>query len=101
MARNVNVSWTLPTTRESGKPLNPLDIASVNLEISVDNATWSPYDSFPRDVTETVIPELDIGDWFVRGTVVDTNGRSSAPVIESITIPDETAPGALSLTLSL
>jgi len=101
MARNVNVAWVLPTTRDSGKPLNPADIAGVELSISVDGATWSPYDTFLPAVTETVVPEMDIGEWFFRGVVRDTNGRASSPVIDSIVIPDETPPGPLTLTLSL
>lgn len=101
MARNVTVTWVLPTVRESGKPLDIADIAAVELAISVDNATWSPYDEFANDVTETVVPELDAGDWYFRGVVRDTNGRFSQPVYGTVQIPDETAPGALSsLTLS-
>lgn len=101
MARNVTVAWVLPTTRDSGRPLNPADIAGVDLSISVDGTTWSPYDTFLPAVTTTVVPELDIGEWFFSGVVRDTNGRTSTPVVSSIVIPDETAPGPLVLTLSL
>lgn len=100
MARNVNVSWVLPTTRESGKPLNPADIAGVELSLSADNVNWSLYNTFPREVANTVIPELDIGEWFVQGVVVDTAGKRSKPVVKSIVVPDETAPGVLELTLA-
>lgn len=102
MARNVNVNWVYPTTRESGKPLNPADIAAVELELSVDNVLWTPYDTFPSPVLSTVIPELDIGTWYVRGVVVDTAGKRSKPLVGSVTVPDETAPGSLAnLTLTL
>lgn len=100
MARNVNVSWVLPTTRASGLPLNPADIAQVELSMSVDGATWTEYDTFLPATTQTVVPELDIGEWFFRGVVRDTNGRLSAPVDASIVVPDDTAPGVLELTLS-
>jgi hypothetical protein len=95
MAKSVNVSWVLPTTRESGKPLNPADIAGVQLSISADNANWTVYDTFTPDVLTTVIPELDLGEWFVAGVVKDTAGRSSKAVVSSIVVPDETAPGNL------
>jgi len=100
MARDVNVSWVLPTTRKSGKPLNPADVAAVELSLSADNVNWSAYDSFPKEVLATVIPELDIGEWFVQGVVVDTAGKKSDPVVQSIVVPDETPPGALELTLA-
>jgi hypothetical protein len=99
MARSVNVSWVLPTTRESGKPLSLAEIAGVELSLSVDNVNWTAYDSFPAAVLATVIPELDIGTWFVRGVVVDTAGKKSKPVVASIAVPDESAPGVLTLTL--
>lgn len=100
MARSVNVSWVLPTTRESGKPLANTDIQGVELSLSADNVNWSAYDTFPAAVLATVIPELEIGEWFVQGVVVDTAGKRSKPVVKSIVVPDETAPGALELTLA-
>lgn len=101
MAKNINVSWVLPTTRESGKPLAVSDIAGVEIGLSVDNVNWSLYDTFTPDVLSTVIPEMDIGEWFVSGIVVDKAGKKGKPVVKSIIVPDETPPGALQLTLSL
>lgn len=103
MARNVNVAWVLPTTRESNRPLDPADIAGVELSISADGgANWSVYDTFPPTVLSTVIPELDIGTWLVSGRVKDTAGKFGKPKQGSIVVPDETAPGELlELTLSL
>jgi hypothetical protein len=95
MARNVNVSWVLPTTRVSGRPLDPADIADVQLSLSADGVNWSPYDAFLPDVLSTVIPELEVGEWFVQGVVRDTNNRVSSPVVASVVVPDESAPGNL------
>ena len=95
MARNVNVSWAYPTTRESGLPLNPADIGGMTLELSVDNTTWSLYNTFAANVVSTVVPELSPGEWFFRGTVLDTAGRASQPLVSSVVIPDETPPGPL------
>lgn len=102
MARNVNVSWEYPTTRESGLPIDPADIAGMTLEMSVDNATWSLYNTFAANVVSTVVPDLEPGEWWFRGTVQDVQGRDSAPLVRSIVVPDETPPGPLAnLSLTL
>jgi hypothetical protein len=99
---NVNVTWILPVTRVSGKPLAPESIDSVKLDISADGVDFTPFDVYPRDILETTITDLEPGEWFFRGTVVDTAGRQSVPVAASIVIEDTTPPGALqSLTLNL
>jgi hypothetical protein len=91
---NLRVTWVLPTTRESGKPLAPADIAGVDLELSADGGV--NYASLGvKPGTEFVITELEPGEWFVRGKVVDTKGRVSAPLTGSAVIEDATAPGAL------
>jgi hypothetical protein len=95
MAKSVNVSWVLPTTRESTLPLNPADIAAVELSLSVDGETFVAYDTFTPDVLSTVIPDLEIGKWFVAGVVVDTAGKKSKPLVKDIVIADDSAPGAL------
>ena len=102
MARNVNVNWVYPTTRESGLPLDPADLAGMELSLSVDGATWSLYNTFAANVVSTIVPELETGTWWFRGVVRDVQGRLSAPVISSIDIPDETPPGPLAnLTVTL
>ena len=101
MAKSVNVSWVLPTTRESTLPLDPADIASVELELSTDGVAFVPYDTFAANVLSTVIPDLEVGKWYVQGLVVDTAGQKSKPVVESIVILDTSPPGTLTLTLSL
>ena len=100
MARNVTVNWVLPTTRESGKPLALADIATVELSLSADGVNWTAYDSFAPPVLSTVVPELEIGEWFVQGVVVDVAGKRSKPAVASIVVPDDSAPGALQLTLT-
>lgn len=103
MARNVTVSWVLPTTRESTKPLDVAQIASVELSISADGgANWSVYGLFTPDVLSTVVPELEIGEWSFSGVVIDTAGKRSKPKVAVAVVPDETAPSALGeLTVTL
>lgn len=100
--RDVKVSWVLPTTRESGKPLAAADIDRVILEMSADGgANYVGVDEFPSAVLETTVVELEPGEWFFRGTVRDTKGRKSQPLTRSIVIEDTTPPGALlELTLA-
>jgi hypothetical protein len=99
---NVRVAWTLPTTRQSGKPLSPADIAGVELAQSADGgANFGVIDTLPPTTTSTLVNELEPGDWYFRGVVIDTAGRRSSPVVKSISIADTTPPGELSLTLTL
>jgi hypothetical protein len=99
---NVKVSWTLPTVRESGKPLAVSDIKEVRLFLSADGgANYGELSSYPPSVLETVVTELEPGEWFFRGVVIDTKDRAGAPDTKGIVIEDPTPPGALVLNLSL
>jgi hypothetical protein len=98
----VKISWVLPTVRKSGKPLAVADIAKVTIEGSADGgANYAVIGEFPPAVLESTLPEIDPGLWTFRGTVFDTNGRLSDPVVSSIDVPDTTAPAALVLNLAL
>jgi hypothetical protein len=94
--QTVNVSWVLPTTRESGRPIDPAAIAFVRLEISADGgANYGTVGDFPPDVLATDVPDLEPGTWVFRGTVADTAGKASKPITASVTLADVSAPGAL------
>lgn len=58
-------------------------------------ANYVGIDEFPPTVLETVVVELEPGEWFFRGYVRDTKGRKSAPVTRSKVIEDPTPPSAL------
>jgi hypothetical protein len=99
---NVKVSWVLPTTRASGKPLAVSDIDSVLIEQSADGgANYVELATLPPSVLEVDATDLEPGDWFFRGTVFDRAGRASKPVVQSIAIADNTPPSELALTLTL
>lgn len=99
---NLRIQWTLPTTRESGKPLNPADIKHVRIEISADEgANFALVGDFTPDVLETLVQDVDFGTWTVRGLVVDTKNRVSAPAFGTAVNEDTTPPGELTLTLTL
>lgn len=97
MAANVRVKWTLPAQRPFGSP-----IAGARIEISADGgANYGTLDTFPPAVSETVVQDLEPGDWFFRGTVLDEAGRESKPAVASIRVVDDAPPGELTLELSL
>lgn len=100
---NVKLTWVLPTQRASGRPLNEQDIAGVEIAASADGGqTYGVLDVLPPPVLETVVNELEPGEWFFRGVVVDQAGRRSASRVASIVVPDESPPGELlALTLTL
>ena len=93
---NVTLSWALPTTRASGKPLLVQDIQHVVVEVSGDEGqTWALIGTFPPDVLSTVVTDLDYGIWTFRGVVVDTRGRSSDPLLAILENADTSPPSAL------
>lgn len=93
---DITVTWVLPSTRESGKPLDPADIDRVILEMSADGGVnYVGVDEFPPSVLATTVVELEPGEWFFRGTVRDTAGRKSKPLVRSTVIADTSPPGAL------
>lgn len=99
---NVKVTWVLPTVRESGKPLAVEDIKHVLIEASADaGANYGLLDKFLPDVLETVVTELEPGEWFFKGVVVDTKDREGKPTVDSIVIEDLSPPGPLALDLAL
>lgn len=97
MAANVRVKWTLPAPRPFGAA-----IVGARIEISADGgANYGVLDTFPPAVSETVVQDLEPGDWFFRGVAIDEAGRESKPKVASIRVPDDSAPGELTLELSL
>lgn len=99
---NVKVKWVLPTTRASGRPLNPADIKHVEVGLSADGVNFVSVGAFPPDVLETTLEAVDPGDWLVHGVVVDTANRAGAAKLTEFSIADETPPGALvELTVEL
>jgi len=100
---NVRVTFDYPTTRKSGRPLSPSDIQHVRLMLSADGgASYATVATLPPPTREYTQTELEPGSWGFRAVCVDTAGRESDPTDGSISIADETAPGAvLNLTLAV
>lgn len=97
MAKNVTVAWVLPLTRQGGGPLPLSEIAHTQVELSADGG-----DNFgllvqvpPNGIQQAFVPDLEIGQWIFRITVVDTDGRSGTPYLEDVTVADDTPPNGV------
>ena len=94
MAKNVTVTWDLPTTRESTLPLPLAEIDAVEIGMGVTNTNFTNIDRvLSADAQSSYIPDVATGDWFLQLIVFDTDGRPSAPVVFPFNVPDETPPG--------
>jgi hypothetical protein len=98
--QSVKVDWVLPIEREDNTPLPTSAIDRVVLELAVEGGEFVVIDEFPPDVLSTIVPDLEIGTWLFRGTVVDSKDRPSKPAVASIMVESDSPPGTLTLTLS-
>lgn len=100
--KSVQISWTLPTTRQQGGVLDLADIAGVDIEMSADGGqNFSPVGSFTPDVLNTVVADLPFADTYVaRGRCVDNAGQAGDWTIFPFTVVDTSPPGALGLTVT-
>lgn len=103
---SILLKWTLPTVRTSGRPLPIEEIDQALIEISADGgASFGVLGQFKPGDQEVLVPDTEPGTWYFRGTVFDTNGRASAPVVsapvEVPLPPDTTPPGVLTFEASL
>lgn len=90
-------TWTLPTLRESGGPLDPADIDRTEIAMSADDgANFTPTATVvPTDEQTWTVSELVFGDYIVRFVVIDTQGRASTPFDFPFTALDDSAPGTV------
>ena len=94
--KNVNIAWELPTTRESGFPLDIADIQHVEVSMSADlGNNFVVINTIAPPTLDITVPDLEIGDWIFRLVVVDTADKRSADVDVSVNVPDETNPSSV------
>jgi hypothetical protein len=102
MATEVTLTWAPPATRESGKPLNPADIAGFVVESSHDGAAFTKLTDSPPDAVSRVLPGLDYGSWQFRVSCFDKKNHVGAAAVGSLVIDDNTPPSmVLNLTVSI
>jgi hypothetical protein len=105
MARDAELNWTLPTTRTSGRPITPAELAGTEVGVSSDGG--QNYEllnggaPFPPNVLQTVVSELEPGEWFFKAEWLAVNGGRSGRLTATVTVEDTSPPnvGALSVLL--
>jgi len=97
MTTTVNVTWDLPTTRTSGRPLDPALLAGVDVSLSADGGVnFVLTDTIlPADVQAVSFPDLVDGDYAIRLVVRLTDGLESAgvdtPIVLDTAAPEDVA----------
>lgn len=95
MAKNVTITWDLPTQREGGSVLTPIEIDFVQVNMSADGgATPTELARLsPADPQQVFIPDLEIGSWWFQIRVMDTLGQfDRTPHIETVVVEDDSPP---------
>lgn len=94
---DIEITWDLPTERQSGGPLDLNDIDYTAVEISADGGTnYTEIDRVPRASDQRFVQtEVEAGTWLFRLAVYDTAGERGAAHVESVDIADETPPAAV------
>jgi hypothetical protein len=101
MARNVRLSWQLPTQREDGSALLPADIAGVRIGVKVDGnpGAFADLGIAPASQLDLLVPDLEPGIWHFQATAIDRQvpPKESAPAVTSVDVPVPVlaAPGAV------
>lgn len=99
---SIKCTWTAPTKRKSGRPLDPKDIANYVLSMKVEGAPAFTVVARPAaDATEFTLDVNDPGAYDFELVAIDSAGRTGDAATGSITIADTTAPGAPTLTVEL
>ena len=92
---NIRLTWDHPTTRESGLPLDPADIAETQISMSADGGVnWSPIGFTSFLTHEFVITDVEPATYDFRAVTVDTKGEPSAPVDTEVSVLDQSAPSS-------
>ena len=97
MAKDVTITWDLPTTRTGGGELRPEDILEVRPEMSADGGlNYTPLPAvFPTEAQEIMVPDLDAGNWHFNFVLVDILDQESAPAHHIETVADESPPNPI------
>lgn len=98
MAKNVTVTWDLPTERTGGASLPLSEIDRTEVELSADGGVSfiSLATVDPTDAQQAFVPDMEVGDWHFRITVFDLLGQNSAGHTEIVTVIDDSPPNPVS-----
>lgn len=91
MAKIATARWELPTTRQSGLPVDPAEVQGVEVALSVVGGVYSVLEPLvPPDTLEHAIPDLTPGDYLCRMAPIDMDDVRGAETELPFSIPDET-----------
>jgi hypothetical protein len=99
MAKNVTITWDLPTQREGGGDLQPEELDYVQVNMSADmGANYTELARVPAaDPQSVFIPDLEIGSWQFQFRVMDRLGQfDRTPHIEAVVVIDDSPPNSVS-----
>lgn len=99
---SIKITWVAPTTRRSGRPLDPNDIANYVLSMRVEGAP--AFSEIARPLKSETSFSLDVSDpglYQFSLSLVDTGGRVGTPATGQIVIPDTSLPNAPAMTIVL
>ncbi len=90
MAKTATINWELPTTRQSGLPVDAAEVLGTEVALSVVGGVYSVLDPMlPPDILEHVIPDLTPGDYLCRLVPIDTADVRGAETELQFNVPDE------------
>ena len=91
MAKDITLTWELPTTRRDGGAVTVADIKHVRVESSADGgANFAELVVVDPNSTQSfVLPETEIGEWQFRLIAVDQNDKDGIAHVEVVEVPDD------------
>jgi len=97
---DATVHWELPVVDENDDPLDPRDLAGVQVDLRIVGGNFGTLvPVVPTDTLEHTAPDLEPGDWEFRLTAIGANGKPSpVPVLEAFYVASDAAPGPVTNT---
>ena len=86
---NVKLSWTIPTTRQNGKPLALSELKGYEVYYATDNSASTANDTVVKvnggSVSSSTISQLPAGTYYFSISAVDVNGVKSplSPMVQT------------------
>lgn len=78
---NVKLSWTIPTTRQNGKPLALSELKGYEVYYATDNSASTANDKIVKvtggSVSSSTISQLPAGTYYFSISAIDVNGLKS------------------------
>ena len=95
MAKDITITWDLPTTRRDGGALPVDQIQETVVQMSADGgANFGELARVaPTDEQRVFVPDAEVGEWQFIIRVWDTDGQEGESHLEVVTVVDDSPPG--------